>query len=59
VEKGLANFCRIDIINVGGFTETMKVWLLQPLALSAHSRLTQSGMCTNASGRRVVRGALR
>ena len=25
VEKGLANFCRVDIINVGGFTETMKV----------------------------------
>ncbi len=28
VEKGLANFCRVDIINVGGFTETMKVRLL-------------------------------
>jgi galactonate dehydratase len=25
IEKGLANFCRVDIINVGGFTETMKV----------------------------------
>ena len=25
VEKDLANFCRVDIINVGGFTETMKV----------------------------------
>ena len=25
VEKGLTNFCRVDIINVGGFTETMKV----------------------------------
>ena len=25
LEKGLTNFCRVDIINVGGFTETMKV----------------------------------
>lgn len=25
VERSLLNFCRIDIINVGGFTEAMKV----------------------------------
>ena len=25
IEKGLTNFCRIDICNVGGFTEAMKV----------------------------------
>ena len=25
VERGLTNFCRVDICNVGGFTEAMKV----------------------------------
>lgn len=25
IEKGLVNYCRVDICNVGGFTEAMKV----------------------------------
>ncbi len=41
MEKGLANFCRVDIINVGGFTETMKVRLSQ---LIAHLFLHRSGI---------------
>ena len=25
IERGLTNYCRVDLGNVGGFTETMKV----------------------------------
>ena len=41
VEKGLANFCRVDIINVGGFTETMKVRVSQMII---HLVLDQGGI---------------